>query len=237
MSRLIKLQLRIIIQSKIFYICMALMILLGPVATAILSNSLADIIKTTSICNEILSILSISIVETIFIVLITCNDYADGTTKNIIARGYTRTQLLFSKYIAILLSLFLMYAITILCTFIILYNKGLGYKSTMGYQFINNIVMIIAYTVFYTTMAFLLEKNGSGIIACLFVPQLLPTLMTLLNKVIKFDFYKLWMEHGSELFEKKPTLGNLGISVLYYGVYIVIFIIIGTQILKRKEIK
>ena len=237
MSRLIKLQLHNIIQSKIFYICTALMILLGPVATAILSNTLADIIKTTSICNEILSILSISIVETIFIVLITCNDYADGTTKNIIARGYTRTQLLFSKYIAILISLFFMYIVTILCTFIILYNKGLGYKSTMGYQFINNIVTIIAYAIFYTTMAFLLEKNGSGIIACLFVPQLLPTLMTLLNKVIKFDFYKLWMEHGSELFEENPTLGNLGISVLYYGVYIAIFIIIGTKLLKRKEIK
>jgi len=36
---------------------------------------------------------------------------------------------------------------------------------------------------------------------------------------------------------KKPTLNNLGLSIVYYVVYIVIFIVIGTQVLKRKEIK
>ncbi|MBQ6476900.1 MAG: hypothetical protein IJI43_00460 [Bacilli bacterium] len=45
------------------------------------------------------------------------------------------------------------------------------------------------------------------------------------------------MEHGTDLFDKKPTLDNLGISILYYLIYIIIFIVIGTQILKRKEIK
>ena len=237
MGKLIKLQLRNIFHSKLFYICLGLMILLGPIATMIVSNTLSEIVKVYGICDEILSILSVGIIETVFIVLVSCSDYSDGTTKNIIARGYTRTQLLFSKYIAILISLIIMFSVTVLFCIILLYKNGFGYEKNMFYDLINHIVCIITYIVFYTTMAFLLEKNGSAIIACLFVPQLLPTIMSLLNKIIKFDFNKLWMEHGSDIFEKKPTLGNLGISVLYYFIYIIIFIIVGTQLLKRKEIK
>ena len=63
------------------------------------------------------------------------------------------------------------------------------------------------------------------------------SVLLLLNKIILFNINKLWMEYGNDLFDKKPNLGNLGISILYYLIYIIIFIVIGTQILKRKEIK
>ena len=237
MRKLIKLQLRNIFHSKLIYICTTLIILLNPVATLVVSNSFSDIIKNTNICGEILSILSVGIIETVFIVLVSCSDFNDGTTKNIIARGYTRNQLLFSKYIAILISLLFMHLAGILSAIILLFKNSFGYNTTILYQIINSVVSIIAYTIFYTTMSFLLEKNGSGIIACMFVPNLIPTALTLLNKIVPFNITKLWMEHGEEIFTEKPSLSTLGLSALYYVIYFIIFIIIGTQLLKRKEIK
>ncbi len=237
MGKLVRLQLRNIIHGKLIYICLALMILLGPVATFALGNAFSDIVKNTSVCNELLSVLSVGIVETVFIVLVSCSDFNDGTTKNIIARGYTKTQLLVSKYLAIFICLIIMYIITMLFTVILLFNNGMGYTNTTNYQLINHFAGIIAFAVFYTTMAFLLEKTGAALLACIFVPDFLPTLFILLNKITHVDISKFWMEHGADLFSDKPTLGNLGWSVLYYAIYTVIFIIVGIQILKRKEIK
>ena len=114
MGKLVRLQLRNIIHGKLIYICLALMILLGPVATFALGNAFSDIVKTTTVCNELISVLSVGIVETVFIVLVSCSDFNDGTTKNIIARGYTKTQLLVSKYLAIFICLIIMYIITML---------------------------------------------------------------------------------------------------------------------------
>ena len=237
MGRLIKLQLRNIFQGKLIYICLILMILLGPIATLLLGNALSNIISTSTICDEILSVLSVGIIETIFIALVSCSDFNDGTTKNIIARGYTRNQLLFSKYIAILISLLFMHLVTILFVLILLFKNKFGYSTTFLYTFIEHIGSIIVFTIFYTTMSFLLEKNGTAILACLFVPQLITPILLLLKKLTHVNVIKLWIDHGSTLFLDKPTLNNLGIAILYYAVYTIIFIVIGTQILKRKEIK
>lgn len=237
MGRLIRLQLRNIFQGKLLYICLLLAILLGPIVTFLLELAFSDTGLKTTVFDQILSLLSIGIVETIFIALVSCNDFSEGTTKNIIGRGYTRTQLIFSKYIAIFISLMFMYLINILVTFLLLSKNGIGYESIMSYELINSFVGIIAFIVFYTTMAFILEKNGSAILACLFVPQIISTILMVIDSVTHVEVSKYWIDHGSEVFLDKPTLGNLGLSILYYVIYIVIFIIIGIQVLKRKEIK
>ena len=88
----------------------------------------------------------------------------------------------------------------ILSAIILLFKNSFGYNTTILYQIINSFVSIIAYTIFYTTISFLLEKNGSGIIACMFVPNLIPTALTLLNfgwnmvkkSLPKNHHYQLW---------------------------------------------
>lgn len=178
----------------------------------------------------------VEIVSIIFIALFSCLDFNEGTTKNIIARGYTRTQLLLTKYIATLIGLSMMYIATIVLTFILFAKNGLGYESNMLYLFINSIIGIIANTVFYVTMAFLLEKNGSAIIACLFVPNLIPMLLSLIDSKLKLSIGDYWLDSASIKFVNNPTLQNLLWSIVYYIIYIIVFIVIGTQLLNKKEI-
>ena len=94
MNRLIKLQFRNLFHSKLFYVCMGL--------TLVLNLGLDFIVKgagTIKVLPQITSFLSseLSIISIIFVALFSCLDFNEGTTKNIIARGYTRTQFLLSK--------------------------------------------------------------------------------------------------------------------------------------------
>ena len=107
----------------------------------------------------------------------------------------------------------------------------------MLYQIINNIVGIIAYTIFFSTMSILLEKNGSAIIACLFVPTLLSIITGLIDSKLKLNIENFWLDNVSNQFNSNPTLENLGLSILSYVIYIVLFVILGTKIFKKKEIK
>lgn len=238
MNRLIKLQLRNVFHNKLFYVCLGLTLLMVPILTFIGSLNGADG-ATLKVFPQIVSFLSseVGLMSIIFIALFCCFDFNEGTTKNIIARGYTRTELLLSKYIVSLISIFAIYIITSSVTFILFMKNGIGYESSMLYPLINNLVRIVAYTCFYATMSVILEKNGSAIIACLFVPTLVPTILKLIDSKLNVSINKLWIENVSSKFTLNPTLENLGLSVLFYVIYIVLFMIIGTQLLKKKEIK
>ena len=238
MSKLIKLQIRNVFHNKLFYVCLGLTLLMVPIFTAIGSFNSADI-EPLKVFPQITAFLSneLGLMSIIFIALFCCFDFNEGTTKNIIARGYTKTELLFSKYIVSFIGVFTIYIITALVTYMLFIKNGLGYESNMLYPFINNIVRIVAYTVFCATISFVIEKNGSAIIACLFVPTIIPTILDLIDSKLNLSIGKLWIDNVSSKFILNPTVQNLGLSVLFYVIYIVLFIIIGTQLLKKKEIK
>ena len=234
MNRLIKLQFRNLFHSKLFYVCTGLTLLLN-VGLSFLSQETS----TLKVLPQITDFLSseLSIISVIFISLFSCLDFNEGTTKNIIARGYTRTQLLFSKFITILSGLLIMYLASALLIFIIYLKNGLGYDSSLPYTLINSIVSIIAYTIFYATISFILEKNGTSIIACLFVPNIISLVLGLIDSKLKLNISDFWIDNASTKFLQAKTLPNLTSSLIFYLIYIIIIITIGTQILKKKEIK
>lgn len=239
MKKLIKLQIRNVFHNKLFYICLGLIVLLSPVVGYVMSLALPKVVGKPAALPEIMSFLSgeVGIIGAIFIALFCCYDFNEGTTKNIIARGYSRFQLLVSKYIATLVGLLVMYIITIVVTFILFAKNGIGYESTMVLTLINSIIGIIAYTIFYATISFLLEKNGSAILACIFIPRVVSILLGIADTYTKKDISSYWLENISSRLKDNPTLGNLGLSILFYAIYIIVIIGIGTEILKKKEIK
>ena len=236
MGKLIKSQLRLVFHNKLFYICLAL-IALDPIMsfTGIFSSATKNSLVFPSIVTFIGG--QVSTISLIFVVIFCCYDFSDGTTKNIIGRGYTKTQLLLSKYIVSLIGLFAIYAIVCVLYFILFIKNGFGFQSNLVYPLIDSLVGIVAYTVLYGTIAFLIEKNGYGIVACLFLPTIISIGLGIIDSKLKWNLSDFWMNAGSIKFTTNPTLGNLSISILYYVVYIVIFIIVGTQVLKNREIK
>lgn len=231
MNRLIKLQVRNLFHNKLFYVCLALL-LISPMVSMFFS-------KTNPVMAIFISFINgeLGLVSTIFVAIFCCYDYNEGTTKNIIARGYTKTQLFFSKYIVSLIGLFAMYLVVFLVTFVMFIKNGMGYESNMLYSLINSIFRIFANSAFFVTLAFLLEKHASAILACLFVPNLFPLLLSLVKTKLNIDLAKYWLDNISDSFKANPTLENLNWTILFYSLYVIVFLFIGIKLLKRKEIK
>ena len=238
MSKLVKLQIRNVFHSKFFYVCLILTVLLSPVASFLAEMFIAGA-KISPVFTAIVDFFSfqLDLISKIFIAIICCMDFNEGTTKNIIARGYTKTQLLFSKYIASLVGLFTMFLVVIVLSFALFIKNGLGFESNMILLLINSFIAIIAYTIMYATISFLLEKNASAIIACLFIPTVVGLVLSLLDGNLKLGVGKYWIDNVSDEFIKNPTLSNLWLPIGLYGAYIVAFILGGTSLLKNKEIK
>ncbi len=238
MNRLIKFQVRNMFKQKSFYVCLCLLILMGPVLTFIGAFNTPNY-ETIKVMPQIVSLLSgeISLLSTIFIALFCCLDFNEGTTKNIVGRGYSRTQVLLSKYIVSLIGLFSFYIISFIVIFCLFGINGLGFENVMLYSTINSIFRIIAYTIFFSTISFILEKNGSAIIACLFAPSIIQTILSLIDSKLKIDISKYWITNISNQFLSNSSLANLNYSIILYIVYIIIFIVLGINTANKKEIK
>lgn len=238
MKRLIKLQVRNIFHNKLFYICLGIMVLMQVGFTFI--GGL--FIKTTApvkVMPEIISMLAgaTGIISTIFITVFCTFDFSEGTTKNIVARGYSKKKLLLSKYMGSLIGIFTMQVIMGILIFFMYIKNGLGYESTMLLSIIIYVIGIIAYTILYATLAFILEKTSSAIIANLFAPNILLIGIGIADTNLKTNISKYWIDNVSSTFLDKPTIGNMVFPIIMYIIYIVALTLLGIYSAKNKEIK
>lgn len=237
MIRLLKLQLRNVFHQKLFYVC-TILLMNSPLMNFIGSFQ-AESLENDQIFSQITSFLSseVNLISIIFIALFSCFDFTEGTTKNIIARGYTRGEYLFSKYIVSIISLFIMYIMTIFFIFLLFANNGLGYQSNMLLLMAHSLISIVTHIILFVTLSVICEKNGSAIIACLFVPMLVPSFLDLIDSNLKINLSQFWLDNLSSRFISDPVFTNFCYSGSCYFIYLVLFIMIGYQIFKGKEIK
>ena len=247
MHKLLKMQLRNIFHSKLFYVCLGITLLLSPVLSLV-----ADVaLKGVNIADEVLisepikafpEMVSfmrgeVSLVTTVFIALFCCLDFNEGTAKNIIARGYSKTQYLFSKYISTTIGVLVMYLITLVVTFAFFARNGIGFESSLLFELLNNLICSLAVIIMYSTLSLVLEKNGTAIIACLFTPNIVSLVLSLLDNYLHLNVAKYWISNIPEIYLNNPTTGNFLLTTLYYGIYIVFFVLLGNYLFKSKEIK
>lgn len=247
MHKLLKMQLRNIFHSKLFYVCLGITLLLSPVLSFV-----ADVaLKGVKIADEVLisdpikafpemaSFMrgEVSLVTTVFVVLFCCLDFNEGTAKNIIARGYSKVQYLFSKYISTIIGVCVMYLVTLVLTFVLFFRNGIGFESSLLFEILNNFIASLAVIIMYSTISLILEKNGTAIIACLFAPSIISLILSLLDNYLHLNVAKYWIENISKIYLNNPTTGNFLLTTLYYGIYIVFFVLLGNYLFKSKEIK
>lgn len=238
MNRLVKLQLRNIFHNKLFYVCLGISLLIN-IGVTYVSEIIAKTPTSTTAMTAVISQFTsgVDIIGMVFITIFCTFDFSEGTTKNIIARGYTKTQLLFSKYIASLIGILTMILLMSVLSFILYIKNGLGFEANMGNQFIVALFSILAYTVFYGTIAFTLEKTSSAIIANMFAPNIFALILGLADSNLKVNMTKYWISNVGTTFSNSPTLTNMTFPIIMYIIYIVVFSFIGIYIAKNKEIK
>lgn len=238
MKKLIKMQVRNVFHNKLFYVCLAIALLLSLGVNSLATLLSKDAAATPALEKVVEQFTSeIDIIGMIFITVFCTFDFTEGTTKNIIARGYTKAQLLFSKYIASFIGVLAMILIISAISFLLYIKNGLGYDSTMPMIILVSLFKIIAYTLFYATISFILEKTSSSIIANLFLTNIIMLILGIADSNLKLDIAKYWIDNVGDKFATKATLANMPYPIIMYSIYSLIFIGIGIYFAKNKEIK
>ena len=239
MNNLIKFQLRNIFRSKFFYICLVLFIVQGPVLNYLAASLLKESGLTLTVIDSFTSTLysEPSLVSIVFIVIFTCLEFNEGNTKNIISRGYSRKELLISKYVCSFIGLLVFYIATFITCLCLYIKDGMGGDSNTIILVVNYLFNIIMSVIVYCTLSFIVESLSISIVASLFGPSILGAILGYLGSYLKMNLSPYWFTNIVSRIEESPSISGLGTNILLYLLYIVLVIAIGIIITKKKEIK
>jgi len=240
MSRIIKVYLKNVFNQRGFYICLVVTVAINLVIPFIMGLFIESGANTT-ISNEIVTLLSsgIGIIETIFITIFVCSDFSEGATKNFIARGYTRRQILTSKFFVSLIATLVFLLANILGIFVFYGKNGIGFNSSIIIYIIGALAALVANVGLYVVISNTVEKLGIAIAINLILPNVLDLLFPIINMVTKsnINFSNFWISRLIGLMSKTPTVNEMLSVVALSFVYLVILFEISNFIIKKKEVK
>lgn len=193
MSRLLRFEFRRLVRSKSFYICTALFLAMN-LYTIHLAHSwgyyLASGLESafSIVCSS-----EFLLFFAVFAALFTCDDYSGGTIRNILARGFSRTQVYLAKLIVLLCAALVM---TVVCGVIIFIaastagEAGLDYfDSDTAMLLCARLLLLFAMTAFYYALSTAIGKTGVSIAACLLLDTVVALLLGI--AILVFDLRDL----------------------------------------------
>lgn len=237
MLNLIRLHFRTLFTHKFFYVCAILSFILGPFITF-----LADILlksKPSMAFPRIMGFLTgeLGIITSVFIVIFVCLEISEDNLKNIISRGYKRSQVLISKYIVSVIAVFMIHFLVALLTFVISIKNGIGYTSDINYVLIAYFFSILAQVAFITFLAFVLGKISYAIIISVILPIVLPMVFTLIETKYNLPLSNYWVTSSIDLVVDKNTISSLLQSGAISIAYIIVFLVLAIILTKNREVK
>ena len=181
MFRLLNFEFRKLIRQKSFYICIGVMLalLLFSAYTAELMTSESGIenpeLNGTNYLMEAVSSSALFSVLAVFIPLFVCEDYASGTIRNVITRGFSRFEIFAAKLIAVIFASVFMTAVCLAAAYLMgtaFWGSG---DSAIGAEQIKillcQLAVVIAYAALFFAISSTLQKVGGSIAICLILPM------------------------------------------------------------------
>ena len=208
MKELIKFELRKLVRSKSFYVCLGItivLLLLNSALSLALDNMLKEAAKeigqpyVTSKSAVISMKLAFSsntaTVEAIIVTIIVCEDFVGDVIKNIYSKGYTRAQVYFSKLISSAIAFFAIMIINMIIAFFfgLIAYKQVGPTGNLFVPALLGIFVIaLAYFVISFSVAMIFKKIAPSIILAVVGPTAIIVIFALLDTlVIKSDTFSL----------------------------------------------
>lgn len=209
MGNLIKFEFRKVLRSKYMYIIFGIGILgafvtpLMIVASNLVSQELG--MATTPFSGYLSAKTALSSSFStfigIFIGIFATEDFAQHTNKNIIARGYHRLQLYFSKYIVSLI-LCVAFAIlqilfSLILGFALFGDGGLSIDDNVAVIFLGQLVCVLAFHAFFFGVSYAVNRTGLAIVINLIATSGISTILGLIdafanNQELKLSYY--WID-------------------------------------------
>lgn len=236
MGKLFRFEFRKLFRTKAFYVCTIIATL--PISLfAILTkfgNGLLYVqaaLTTTSMFPVFLGIYMANFV---------CMDQANDTLKNVYAKGYDRNKIYAAKYIVSLVGAIIMTAVCLLMAYLsgkmfetVTITPSNDYVLTVLVQFLG----VVAYHALYFIVSNSIGRTGGAVAINIAGPSFVTLLLniidtTIASKGINFTVSPYWI--SSTLTVNSDTLLRSFIVAL---VYIVVFLVIGFFLNRRKETK
>lgn len=252
MKKLLRFELRKILRSKAFYVCVAISIgfLILTLVTAKIANDALEAVGQQKLtlsgvffAKGAISSASIGMISAIFIAIYVCEDFASGTMKTIIAKGNDRTKVYFSKYIISVSAVIIWSIVSVLVAFLIgtaMYGNNEALKDNVAVIIIGQLLGVLAYHSLYFMISYSFTKVGASIALNLLGPLGVNLLLNFGDTLIKSDSFKLtdyWIDGIVGNFTASTTNNKLIISgMILLVIYCAATAIGGWLIARRKEI-
>ena len=204
MAALLKFELRKLFQNKALYICLGIALFLLIINTVtvkvmddLMAEEMAAAYEAAGIKYETsfsaLSLLkstfnnNTAIVEGVIVSLIVCEDFASDVIKNVYSKGYTRSQVYFSKMISSFIAFFGIYLIGTIVSFTlgVILSGNLG---KVGEHFAGSLVgiflIVLAYFAIYYAISSIFKKIAPSIVFSILGPTGISILLILIDAFI-----------------------------------------------------
>ena len=247
MNKLVKFELRNLFKQKSFLICLLIstsLIIIGILASNFL-NKMAEQAGETDILlgvNAFDSFMgyvaggNLSLLLAISISIYFGAEASDGTIKNIIAKGYKRSEFFISKVICAVFMTLVFIITGLIFNYLMCMIMGIDLGSFDIYKFGCVSLAVIAEAIMFSSLSFIIFKTGANIVANICIPMLFPLSLSLLDVLLKLKIKlsDFWIENTFGLFiNSSKFLFMIIVSICY----IIIFSVLGITLTKIKEIK
>lgn len=249
MFKLLNFEFRKLIRQKSFYICIAAMLalLIGSAYTTELMTAKSGVedpsLSGISYLMEAISGSALSAVLAVFIPLFICEDYASGTIRNIITRGFSRLEIFIAKLIAVLAATVLMTAVCLAAAYLVgtaFWGAG---EPSLGSEQIKILLCQLAVIAAYATMFFaissMLQKVGGSIAICLILPMAAVILLSLADAALaerEIELSGYWIENlGRSLASVEAEAEDIKKALIGAGCYFAASIAFSWLVIMKRE--
>lgn len=249
MFKLLNFEFRKLIRQKSFYICIAAMLalLIGSAYTTELMTAKSGVedpsLSGISYLMEAISGSALSAVLAVFIPLFICEDYASGTIRNIITRGFSRLEMFIAKLIAVLAATVLMTAVCLAAAYLVgtaFWGAG---EPSLGSEQVKILLCQLAVIAAYATMFFaissMLQKVGGSIAICLILPMAAVILLSLADAALaerEIELSGYWIENlGRSLASVEAEAEDIKKALIGAGCYFAASIAFSWLVIMKRE--
>ena len=241
MGRLFLFEARKLARQKSLFICLAIavvLIILNAAVIAMMEKLTGDesgiiIFGVASFTKNAFSNSSFFLLLSVIITLFCCDDYSNGTIKNIYSKGYSHAQVYFTKY---LFSLALSLVLASLCI-LISYIIGVAFAKrddcgNLGAVMVCELVTVIGYHGIFFAVSMMLCKVGGSLAINILAPTVFGLVLSLSTLLLqstventKVDFGYIWFETvynelSASTVEAKEYVRAVLMSLIYAGGFI-----------------
>ncbi len=244
MGTILKFELYKLFRQKSFYICTAVMAALTVIG-ALISKIASKMVDSFDM-NGLKYMASAAgnsefvLIFSIFTALLICDDFAHDTIKNIICKGYGRTNICISKYITSLVAMTIMYVSMIIVSFLIgTAFWGIGSEDKVASRLILQFIVLLGYHAFFFAVSLVIGKTGGAISVNIIVPMMGGLIFTIADSLLKLDnisFSDYWIENAmSVVTDVSSSTSAITVAVIVAIVYAIVFFSAGLFMNKRKQ--